>query len=546
MLKKLLIMFIVTITVMLSIALVSGNSDRPIVETKSGQIQGILDRSTNGNPYYAFFGIPYAKPPVGSMRFQAPKPASSWNGVRDGSIPGNKCPQIDILTRSYAGDEDCLYLNIYTPKNFKSTPYLLPVLVFIHGGAFLFGSGSDYQPTNFMDSPLVVVTLNYRLAALGFLSTNDKNASGNYGLFDQNLALIWVQNNVERFGGDKRKVTIMGQSAGAALVMYHLTSIHSRGLFSQLIVLSGSSICPWAIQNNPQQVAKDFAAQLGCNQTESKLLINCLRNKPPKNMVEITRVGFPLQFTPTIDDNGLGFISEHPLDTLKRGNIPKNVRVVIGRTMNEGYLLYLILTAGIDPKQNCSGYFETLFPHHLSIISDVTENMTAAINAVEDVYYRNSNKDISNPAVCLDVLQTIFGDAGFHTCIAYTAELLSKAGLRVYTYVYDHIGEFSYVPLFGGETGLYCTHADDLFLLWEHLFNYTLNANDEKVSKVIGKPMVDFIKQRDDIIINKYGDVWPRFNKVNPKFFNISINPKIECGTLSNMTTFWTRYIYLV
>ncbi|XP_024890647.1 uncharacterized protein LOC112466655, partial [Temnothorax curvispinosus] len=183
-----------------------------------GKLIGIVEKGVYGDYYTAFRGIPYAKPPIGELRFKDPVPAEPWSGGRDASKYGNVAVQLNDFTREIKGDEDCLYLNVYTTKieSLKKRT----VMVWIHGGAFYTGSGdaSFYGPDYIVQKDVVLVTLNYRLGVLGFLNLNNKVATGNQGLKDIIMALQWVQKNISKFGGDPENVTIFGQSAGGVLV----------------------------------------------------------------------------------------------------------------------------------------------------------------------------------------------------------------------------------------------------------------------------------------------------------------------------------------
>lgn len=174
-----------------------------------GQISGTRHSSSLFDSFFAFRGIPYALPPVGNLRFRNPQPPQSWKGVRDGSRHASHCPNDDIIGREARGNEDCLYLNVYT----TSLTGKRAVMFWIHGGAYVIGDGdsSVYGPDFIVRDDVVVVTINYRLSALGFLSTEDENAQGNYGLKDMVAALKWVQLNIHNFGGDPELVTIFGQ-----------------------------------------------------------------------------------------------------------------------------------------------------------------------------------------------------------------------------------------------------------------------------------------------------------------------------------------------
>ncbi|KAL3282159.1 hypothetical protein HHI36_005354 [Cryptolaemus montrouzieri] len=163
----------------------------------------------------------------------SPVPIEPWKDVLDATKPHAVCPQRDIYRRTdlIEGDEDCLYLNVYTPRLPSENLELLPVMVFFHGGGFLCGGGNSYWygPDVLLDRDIVLVVTNYRLGALGFLSTGDSVSPGNYGLKDQSLALKWVKKNIEYFGGDPDSITLFGESAGGASANYHMLSPLSKG-----------------------------------------------------------------------------------------------------------------------------------------------------------------------------------------------------------------------------------------------------------------------------------------------------------------------------
>ncbi|XP_047112051.1 juvenile hormone esterase-like [Schistocerca piceifrons] len=194
--------------------------DDVLVTVQQGTLRGTTATSVYNTSYTAFLGIPYAKPPVGDLRFQPPQPATGWEGVRDATQYGSDCVQ-----NTGEGSEDCLYLNVYVP-GVPQEGSGLPVLFYVHGGGFIKGSGSDqkFGPDFLVSYGVILVTINYRLGPLGFLSTGDDVVPGNVGLKDQLLGLSWVQSNIERFGGDPQRVTLDGRSAGGVAVSLHLMS----------------------------------------------------------------------------------------------------------------------------------------------------------------------------------------------------------------------------------------------------------------------------------------------------------------------------------
>lgn len=183
-----------------------------IVNTDGGQVSGTEERTrTTDIRFFAWRGIPYAQPPVGDLRFRDPVQHQGWNGVRDGSQHGSRCP-----SSSGRGNEDCLFLNVYTTNIIDKRP----VMVWIHGGSFNGGSGdSDSFPADlYVAEDVVYVSINYRLGILGFMSTGDQHAPGNYAMKDMVMALRWIQRNIANFGGDPDNVTIFGESAGGVAV----------------------------------------------------------------------------------------------------------------------------------------------------------------------------------------------------------------------------------------------------------------------------------------------------------------------------------------
>nr|XP_023018319.1 cholinesterase-like [Leptinotarsa decemlineata] len=217
-----------------------------LVTIPNGKLRGRKEYSQRGISFYAFQQIPYAKPPVGELRFREPLPPNNWNGILDATYNDKSCVQFFnnyVPNISHFESEDCLYLNVYTPQ-YPSTNLSLPVMYFIHGGSFLIGAANfEYTgPHYLLESGVIVVTVNYRLGAFGFLTTGDEIIPGNYGLKDQQMGLKWVQKNIKYFGGDPEKVTIFGQSAGASSVGFQMMSKGSKGTVILFVYLNRNEI----------------------------------------------------------------------------------------------------------------------------------------------------------------------------------------------------------------------------------------------------------------------------------------------------------------
>lgn len=252
----------------------------PVVTVEQGSLRGIEQHGVD-----RFLGVPYAAPPVGRLRWRPPRPALHWSGTRSATAPGAGCPQPGS-DGTVVGSEDCLHLNVYAPTRPASSPR--PVMVWIHGGSFTSGAGSIYDGSALAARGYVVVTINYRLGALGFLglpslaAESSEHVSGQYGLMDQQAALRWVHRNAAAFGGDARNVTLFGESAGGASVCANLTSPTAAGLFQRAIA---ESVCinPTPSQSAAQEQGKRLAHDIGCG--TAKDAATCLRRMPVEAVV---------------------------------------------------------------------------------------------------------------------------------------------------------------------------------------------------------------------------------------------------------------------
>ena len=321
-------------------SLASGGAS-PVVRVDGGLVRGADAAGVN-----SFLGLPYAAPPTGNLRWRPPQPASSWSGVRDATQFGPGCPQ--ALARNPflppgTISEDCLNLNVYTPTLRSGSDR--PVLVWIHGGGLVQDGGRNYDGTKLAAAGTVVVTINYRLGALGFLAhpalaSRPGGAAGNYGLMDQQAALRWVQRNIARFGGDPRNVTIAGQSAGGLSVLAQMVSPGARGLFQRAIVQSGT----FALNQQPLAAAEaageTFAKNVGCpDQTAA-----CLRSVPVSDLVS----NFGVEIPGVVD----GSVLTQPIGTaLARGQFAR-VPVINGITHDEELLFVAGLSLTVSQGTN--------------------------------------------------------------------------------------------------------------------------------------------------------------------------------------------------
>ncbi|CAL8137610.1 unnamed protein product [Orchesella dallaii] len=328
-----------------------GTYSDPIVQIKNGRIRGSVGFSRGGREVYEFKGIPFGQ----ALRFQSPKPIENWKGILNTRRFRPKCMQVDLISHLKSGSDDCLYLNVFMPKLklgrnlMKQKP--LPVIAFIHGGYYVSGHTSLYGPKYLLDEDIVLVTISYRLGALGFLNLGVKDARGNQGLKDQVLALKWIQDNIHLFGGDPNLVTIMGQSAGGSSVHFHMLSPKSKGLFHRAVSHSGTIQSPWAISHSGKEQALRLAKILDCPVNDSHASLDCLKKKDVNKIVEVHSESLyflhdPLSvFKPTVEeiDDDDAFLTQDPLELMKAGNVTTRVPWIIGVNSEEGLAVASVL-----------------------------------------------------------------------------------------------------------------------------------------------------------------------------------------------------------
>ncbi|XP_058812878.1 juvenile hormone esterase-like [Topomyia yanbarensis] len=371
------------------------DASRPIIATTGGHVQGITASCGLFCSYFQFNGIPYAEPPVGDLRFRNPVPHGGWTGVRDGTNFGENCPVLSVLS-DYSGSEDCLFINVYTQNIIGSRP----VMVWIHGGAFVAGSGDArmYGPDFLVQENVVVVSFNYRLGILGFFSTGDTHAQGNWGMKDCVEALRWVRDNIAAFGGDPNNITIFGESAGGAAVHFLVLSPMAAGLFHKAIAQSGTALSPWAFQYNPVEMSRNIADAFGYPHDTAELT-RLLRYTPIPNFVDLQRLptdipiprGFkPFEFVPSAEPVNSAeptFLTQRPIEVLRSGSY-NHVPLMIGYTSIES--LFMVREHNIDSTvwNEFSRNPHFFVPHYWNIPVG-TAGSSAVSQAFRDFYWQD-------------------------------------------------------------------------------------------------------------------------------------------------------------
>jgi len=314
----------------------------PIVKVKTGQLRG----ATTANGVAVFKGIPFAQPPTGDRRWREPHPAASWAGIRDATTFGSNCVQGGNLGAN--SSEDCLYLNVWTPRWPMTAP--AAVMVWIHGGGNFAGAGSEliFNGENLARHGVVLVTVNYRLGVFGFFAhpelskESPHHVSGNYGLLDQILALRWVHDNIAKFGGDPANVTVFGESAGSLDVNVLMTSPLSKGLYQRVIGESGPVVAPPSLAE-AEKKGQDLAAKLGIN---GDTVLAKLRAVSAADLQKATGQGLAF-LGPTLGVNVDGYVfPEPPMKAFALGHQQK-VGLLLGSNSQELQRPFFPMTTGL-------------------------------------------------------------------------------------------------------------------------------------------------------------------------------------------------------
>jgi para-nitrobenzyl esterase len=325
----------------------NAQESNPLVFTFSGPVRGTV--SSLG--VREFLGIPYAAPPVGHLRWRPPVPHAPWFTPLEATQFGNHCPQPASAFGIASVAEDCLFLNVFTPAS-SDFVHLHPVMVWVHGGSFIFGESNDYDPTAMVRDGVIVVTINYRLGALGFLAhpafaaeptdpdrDDDLQTgfAGNYGLMDQQLALAWVRDNILFFGGDPLNVTVFGESAGGLSVFSQLQSPPAAGLFHKAIIESGAYNLDTQTLAAAETAGTTFAASAGCGSQTAA----CLRALPVPVVLANEN---PSGYTPNIDGSFLPLSLGTALATGQFHHVP-----VIQGSNHDEWRLFTAIDFDLNP-----------------------------------------------------------------------------------------------------------------------------------------------------------------------------------------------------
>ncbi len=512
-----------------------GAFDGLLVELDDGQVRGEMSGEAR-----LFLKIPYAKPPLGELRFRAPVPNDPWTGVRHQSEFAEGCPQLADQGAPPSDNEDCLYLNLWSPE---PAPERAPVMVWIHGGGNFSGSAGIPIPTTerlWYDGQyfaarngVVLVTVNYRLGPFGFFAhpglAGEGEPVGNQGLLDQRRALEWVRDNIAAFGGDPENVTIFGESAGSADVCYHVASPGSRGLFHRAISQSGgctirSMGAELTIAETGAQM-EEYGEAVGCEKGEGQL--ECLRQAPVEDLLANADQPSPgdaeisgdraWSFAAVIDGAG-GFLPDAPRALFDGGEIAR-VPYLLGSNNDEG-TTFVWQAPSLQSEEQ--------------YLADLQARYGDAASAVAAVY-PPSDFDGDFDAARARVI----GDAGVVCSTFDTALRAARAGLKVYLYNFNV--KWSLLPEI-----LLAGHAAEI----SHVFGYAYARDGQnpavgEQSQAVADAMNDYWSRFAETGDPNGPDapaVWPEFSEGGDKRLQLDSGWQVLEDFRAEQCAFWRQY----
>ncbi|XP_048844662.1 neuroligin-1-like isoform X4 [Brienomyrus brachyistius] len=558
----------------------------PVVTTTYGKLRGFKKELGNDilGPVVQFLGVPYAAPPTGGRRFQPPEPPIPWSGTRNTTQFAPVCPQTVLEGRlpdvmlpvwftnglevvsSYVQDqsEDCLFLNIYVPTedDIRESGSPKPVMVFIHGGSYMEGTGNMFDGSILASyGNVIVITVNYRLGVLGFLSTGDQAAKGNYGLLDLIQALRWTSENIAFFGGDPLRITVFGSGAGASCVNLLTLSHYSegnrwsnstKGLFQRAIAQSGTALSSWAVSFQPAKYARLLAKKVGCNLRGTVELVECLQKKHYKELVDqdIQPARYHIAFGPVIDGD---VIPDDPQILMEQGEF-LNYDIMLGVNQGEGLkFVELIVDSENGVQANDFDYAVSSFVDDLYGYPDGKDILRETIK-----FMYTDWADRHNPETRRKTLLALFTDHQWVAPAIATADLHSSFGSPTYFYAFYHHCQTDQVPPWAD-----AAHGDEIPYVFglpmigpTDLFPCNFSKNDVMLSAVVMTYWTNFAKTgdpnqpvpQDTKFIhtkpNRFEEVaWTRYNQKDQLYLHIGLKPRVKEHYRANKVNLWLELV---
>ncbi|CAD0249725.1 unnamed protein product [Spodoptera exigua] len=529
------------------------------VRVSDGLLEGEMVQNEYGGSYYSFKGIPYAQPPLGDLRFKAPQPPKPWDNIRSAKEFGPRCFQYDLFVNKgeVSGSEDCLYLNVYTPDVTPEKP--LPVMVWIHGGGLVSGSGDDFEygPKFLVRQDVILVTFNYRLEVLGFLCLDTEDAPGNAGMKDQVAALRWVHNNIANFGGDPDNVTIFGESAGGVSVTYHLMSPMSKGLFRRAIAQSGVSVSYWAQSYKPRERGFALARKLGFNSDDVKEVYEFLKQQPIENLIkakvpitysEKQRTNVEVYFS-VVDEKQFGnserFFYGDMVDAVSNG-IHEGVEIMTGYTADEGIMGVAVFGDYKESLEQAKNFPQFFVSYPMSLTLSTNDQLELG-NRIKEYYFK---EPIRVPDHWENLKDFYSMDIFVFPTMRWIKLSARSKKNKIYLYKFTCVTELNIVSELMGVGHLVgnkpvVAHSDDLMYLFSAIQQPILDMNSEefKQIEVVTKLWSNFAKYGNPTPDDSLGVVWAPYSLENQDYLDIGNDLKTGQAPDDEEIKFWENLL---
>ncbi|XP_063885791.1 pyrethroid hydrolase Ces2a-like isoform X2 [Scylla paramamosain] len=526
----------------------------PLVHTAKGTLRGIQERSLGGHSFFSFYAIPYAKPPLGKLRFQDPVEEEAWTGVRNAFSYPEPCIQIsfskhkvgDVSEENMIGSEDCLYLNVFTPK--LDAEEKLPVMVYLHGGGYISGTAYQYQPYVLLNHQVVLVVPQFRLGMLAFLSTEDDVMSGNYMLKDQLAALQWVHRNIHLFGGDPHRLTLFGESAGGCSTGLLSISPKAQGLFSRVIQQSGNAMVPFAFGRRHRKVAKDTARILGYHgKPDSKDILSFLQTVPAQSLPAIASKYYewfiyPFVTGPRVDGD---VIPAHPYEMAQAMACPP-WELMIGHTADDGALLTINVYLLEKLRRRLEDDFTEVGPLSL-VLADNDPNKEIKAEALYHYYLGESiNLELKDN---FTQLHTDYNFAVPNDLVALAHSTCAKPHRHTFFYELTHRGQRSVNDPLNITVGKHwVTHADDiLYLFLGETFRPGLlpleRPEDLALRDIMSKLWVNFAYTGNPTPDGSLGFTWEAVENDNLHYLSLTPSPTMKPDPRRKIREFYRKVL---
>ncbi|KAK0411837.1 hypothetical protein QR680_005870 [Steinernema hermaphroditum] len=526
----------------------------PIVETNYGKVQGFTTHLMSGGLPKAnvFLGIPYAAPPEGDLRFKKPVEPEGWIDVLETRKFAPTCVphHRDAIVGPIS--EDCLYLNIMTPERESKDPEGYPVLFWVHGGGYCLGAANIYGyqnvSDNFVSKGIIVVTIQYRLGPLGFLSTGDGVLPGNLGLWDQAAALKYVYENIANFGGNPKKITVWGLSAGGSSVQQLSISPVTRDYVHQSIEMSGSAFAEWATSDRVVGVSRDLAANMGCP-LESEAMLKCMSTKSVDEILDgVDRTG-PTRYDLNIVKYGPRIDGDFfPIDYERLVEESPQRPAIIGMTAKESTFFTIL---GFSKTINTLYLTRENFANfdRESLVTFIRETVApekvAGVQAKElqerlvKFYVERDEPEEADYKFYLERYTDLCSDAQFNIPILLGAQLKRKSGWPVFLYLHEYFNEALYQK---GDPAVGSTHANELYPMFglPVFGQLEMTEAEKKNQKMIVDAFARFVKTGNP----STKDIeWLETDATNPlRYLSFDApEPKMNDALMSEAFSFWTE-----